>query len=513
MTKSANSAASEDLGIDRLSMSSESIYLSRLIRSCSTEPIDVTRSPSDVAQLDLTDICSLRQRSIRKFARALDDIAIRYEGDGDEEADDVIDLENLEVIEDRGYIINRFSSRSESSQASSSSRDKGKRRATKDLDFLGILSPLLVSNDGDDEWVDEDDYDRGSGDDDPDTDDAHHDNDRKTQQARSDINNDPFLISSSSPSSRKSPSQGTSPQRRKLARLYLNHLDSSTPTSSSTPSSRGRVGTQGYQGGDDTVTNELFERLKKRIMERSSDIIKYRLSKPSMICRCDDQRISMSSSPSSSLKTSVSLSSALKPTKHILSPYLQRLLHPDNTNHGVVRPQCSLEPRKISVMIPPFTPTTVRKKRRIENSSTGPTLNDGTDALARNKWTKESSSKSSTFLSSPTHQATVSSGPSFGSSRPSYPSSSCDEDPTILFTSDQLQPTFLFQSHLKLVDSNGQRSTPTARRSKRMKPGHDQNHQNAKESSQPLKPVDDQFSRESSEDPLYLPPSSKKTRT
>ncbi|WAQ81256.1 hypothetical protein PtA15_1A596 [Puccinia triticina] len=189
--------------------------ISHLERFLTTSPD--TTSGADEPPLDLDNICLLRARSMRKFVRALESIATRYAGDGDEEADDVVDLARLEVVEDRGYIRNRLALQ----PLSSPSSNKGKQRADPRLQLFDLLDP--PSHDADpDEWGEID----------------------------------------------------------------------------------GQSG--GTEDEDYTMTNALFERLKKRVQERASDISRHRLHKASTTGRAEEEPCGFSS-PSSVIDGHVGL--------------------------------------------------------------------------------------------------------------------------------------------------------------------------------------------------------------
>ncbi|OAV97599.1 hypothetical protein PTTG_26009 [Puccinia triticina 1-1 BBBD Race 1] len=299
--------------------------ISHLERFLTTSPD--TTSGADEPPLDLDNICLLRARSMRKFVRALESIATRYAGDGDEEADDVVDLARLEVVEDRGYIRNRLALQ----PLSSPSSNKGKQRADPRLQLFDLLDP--PSHDADpDEWGEIDGQSGGTEDEDYTSDDPDS----------SSVISAPS--SSSSSSSRESGARKTLALQAPPSASTLSQSAPASPPAHPTP----RIA---YLDPRNTVTNALFERLKKRVQERASDISRHRLHKASTTGRAEEEPCGFSS-PSSSMATSASLSSVLTTTAPMLSPYLKRLLHASGTTR---------EGRTGAMMAAPQTPSTLRR--------------------------------------------------------------------------------------------------------------------------------------------------------
>ncbi|KAA1092059.1 hypothetical protein PGTUg99_009627 [Puccinia graminis f. sp. tritici] len=474
-----------------LTMSPGSINLSPLERFLSTsDPASAPDEPS----LDLENICALRNRSMRKFVRALESIAARYEGDGDEESDDVIDLDQLQVIEDRGYILKRLSHNSQPSPSSL----KGKNRADPRLEIFELLDP--TSQDADDqdenqdEWAgqhDEDDDDHLNEDQSGSTDDEDYNSDDSDSSSINSIPSSSSTSSSSSSSSsqnirRKEESNG---KRKKLDLLPPSTSDSSTSQSapdSLTDQSTPRIS---YLDSQDTVTNALFERLKKRVQERSSDITRHKLHKASIsrnLYRPDDESCGFSS-PSSSLITSTSLSSVLTTTEPMISPYLQRLLNPCGT--GSSRPVQDNRPR--ALLSVPVTPSTLRQKSFQPTSETGGALHTSPQTCSV---LRKRPRPSSPIFSSP---RTISSSIRPALLFPSPPNTAHKAKKFKPHSPPQPPP---ITNHLR------------NHHQKRQQDPQEQDHNHADDQDEEEDDEKERRARESSEDPMLLPASSKRSK-
>lgn len=452
----------------------------------------------EVASLDLENICALRTRSMRKFARALESIASRYEGNGDEESDDVVDLERLQVIEDRGYILQRLSQHTNSSSPSS---HKGNDCADRRLEIFELLNPLRDHDP--DEWVDhlgEDECLIGSEQNDStDEDDASNDSDstlcihsssrsRSRSSSLSSSSSSPSCSSCSSSSSCSCSSSSCQKIRTGECSMKRNKLDILAPTSDSTTtqSCPESLPERAYPlVSHDMVTNALFERLKKRVQDRSSDITQHKLLKASMSRKLGRPREEVCgfSSPNSSLITSTSLSSALTSTEPFISPYMQRLLHPDFSRARRSIPGCrSTRPTLLSV---PVTPSTLRRETLVDTSYA---LDEAPHTRSVPRKRTRSPCRSSPSPPAP-HQPQLSPRTATRSIRPA-----------LLFRT----PPVIHSSPV---------AGRTAKKLKSLQPSCSPRIKQPTNCSQlSEKRETESFSRESSEDPLMLPASSKKSQ-
>ncbi|KAG0147515.1 hypothetical protein CROQUDRAFT_470130 [Cronartium quercuum f. sp. fusiforme G11] len=236
---------------------SSRITLDQLLDSAT---LDDDTLPSDL-DLDLDDIYSRRNQSLRKFDSTLQSIYFKYEGDGDEEADDVVDLFRLEVIEDRGKIRSAFGNQLHH-PTTSHSNAPGNPSSTKDpvagpsrtvestkLDLKVPSSDMLQSEieeeDDEGDWVDDDLASVSSS----------------------------TSVTSLQPTSKwhQESIPHPSPPIRAPKPPPARPPD---PPLTSKPSSL-----LPYQNLDGRATNALFERLKKRVEERSTDLRQLEMQK------------------------------------------------------------------------------------------------------------------------------------------------------------------------------------------------------------------------------------------
>ncbi|KNF00027.1 hypothetical protein PSTG_06650 [Puccinia striiformis f. sp. tritici PST-78] len=403
-------------------------------------------SSSSATSLDLEDICALRTRSIQKFCRALESISDKYIGDGNEESDDVVDLNTLEVIEDRGYIINRLDV------------NKGKLKVI-DPTRLELLELLNQDQDQDQHQHQHQDLDQEWSDQIEDI--------EEEEETDHDYSSDDDDISIIELSSYQKPQQ--------VQIIKTNSLPSPIPFHD----------TQNNNSNSTTITNALFERLKKRVLEKSSDIYNLKLTKEASSLNSNITSSSSSergldgfSSPSSSLITSTSLSSVLTTTESMISPYLQRLLQRETIKPNRTLPSGAL-----------ITPSTLRRKS---------TIYDSAKTVSNNKRTRTSSESSS---SSPHSDPPLSLFPASSSPSLSTLSVSSKENhsfrPTLLFRNPTIPPLLhqpTRRKKLKLVDLTSSRPKSFDIYAEQQNSVDDDDR--------------DRKSRESSEDPLQLIPSS-----
>ncbi|KNZ55915.1 hypothetical protein VP01_2544g4 [Puccinia sorghi] len=263
----------------------------------------------------------------------------------------------------------------------------------------------------------------------------------------------------------------------------------------------------------DMVTNALFERLKKRVQDRSSDITQHKLLKASMsrklgrpreeVCgfsspnsvglfllsafpfctRSSPLTEFMAASAPKSLITSTSLSSALTSTEPFISPYMQRLLHPDFSRARRSIPGCrSTRPTLLSV---PVTPSTLRRETLVDTSYA---LDEAPHTRSVPRKRTRSPCRSSPSPPAP-HQPQLSPRTATRSIRPA-----------LLFRT----PPVIHSSPV---------AGRTAKKLKSLQPSCSPRIKQPTNCSQlSEKRETESFSRESSEDPLMLPASSKKSQ-
>ncbi|EGG08620.1 uncharacterized protein MELLADRAFT_77344 [Melampsora larici-populina 98AG31] len=198
--------------------------------------------------LDLDDIDSLRTQSIKTFQSNLQTIYSKYEGDGDEEADDVVDLVKLEVIEDRGKIIKTLGTRQDHLRYQTQTWTKpSSKKSTSRIQSNQPLTDLIIPSDttcSDEEadWIDD-----------------------EIGSVSSSSDSIIFLTQPTS-SNHRLPTRSLASSPLTLSKISLR---SELPKLSS-PSKLSTL--QSFQHIHGTATNALFERLKQRVQEKSIDL-------------------------------------------------------------------------------------------------------------------------------------------------------------------------------------------------------------------------------------------------
>ncbi|POV99741.1 hypothetical protein PSTT_13566 [Puccinia striiformis] len=264
--------------------------------------------------------------------KALESISDKYIGDGNEESDDVVDLNTLEVIEDRGYIINRLDV------------NKGKLKVI-DPTRLELLELLNQDQDQDQHQHQHQDLDQEWSDQIEDI--------EEEEETDHDYSSDDDDISIIELSSYQKPQQ--------VQIIKTNSLPSPIPFHD----------TQNNNSNSTTITNALFERLKKRVLEKSSDIYNLKLTKEA-----------------SSLNSNITSSSS---SERVINNFDLSIFCPNN--YGVH-----------DFTVPPKTTPARNDQTEPDASFRGPyhsiprrksTIYDSTKTVSNNKRTRTSSESSS----------------------------------------------------------------------------------------------------------------------